>query len=502
MRTQNMARGMALAALLAAAAADHADARNPHCSGGILYVTQAIRDRDKGDRDGYERQIRKAVLELEQCASEDPADAEALSYLGWAYAEVDSAGPAGRAFAAAIAGLTAKGDKKKADLATSNRHSYWVRAFNDGVTFLKNAGDLEPEWKKYEARVVRSGSATPLLYTFEAGVDTTGTAYLALVEYNKAVRAFERASLLKPNDPQTLRNLGSVMAQLGDFQSAEKVLKDGLATAPDDSLLKASFRVLKVSRARSLADAKKFDEAIAGYNDLIKAEPELSEHHLALGEALFARAQSKAGDARKPDFVLAADAYARAAELKPSDADLPFNAALAYQNAGAWGKAEAQWRLAEKLRPDDVEVRASLGAVLAEQKKFVEAIKTVHAAVLLKPDNKTLHRQLGSIYTKAGNNGKGTEELMVYLAMHSGQPAPDPAAAVKGARPESAAGKTLASDGTPDQVITWTADKDTYDTWFYWGKKRAYTFKLGTLVTKSDWSAADLTVTAAAGSGK
>jgi len=501
MRSQYVARGLVLAALLVAAAAERADARNPHCSGGILYVTQAIRDRDKGDRDGYERQIKKAVLELEQCASADPADAEALGYLAWAYAEVDSAGPAGRAFAAAIAGLTAKGDKKKADLWASNRHSYWVRAFNDGVTFLKNASDLEPEWKKYESRVVR-GRSGDMLYTFEPGVDTTGTAYLALIEFNKAVQSFERASLLKPNDPQTLRNLGTAMALLGDFQGAEQVIVGGLSSAPDDSLLKASLRVLRVGQARSLADAKKYDEAIARYNELLKSEPDISEHHLSLGEAYFARAQSKEGDARKPDFRLAGDAYARAGELKPSDPDLPYNAAIAYQNAGAWDKAEVQWRLAEKLRPDDVEVRASLGAVLAEQRKFVEAIKTVHAAVTLKPENKTLHRQLGSIYTKAGNNGKGTEELMVYLAMHSGQPAPDPAAAVKGTRAESAAGKTLASEGTPDQVINWTAEKDSYDTWFYWAKKRAYTFKLGALVTKSDWTAADLTVTAAAGSGK
>jgi tetratricopeptide (TPR) repeat protein len=485
LRFQLLIRGAALALLLVAAWAVRADARNPHCSGGILYVTQAIRDRDKGDKEGYERQIRKAVMELEQGTTEDPGDAEAMGYLAWAYAEVDSACSAGKAFAAAITGLTAKGDKKKADWATGNRHSYWVRAFNDGIEHIRIAQQVYPDYLKKpadEAETTMKGEAEK--------------------HYKDALGALTRASCLKPGDPQTMRNLGSVHAFKGEFKEAEAIFQEGLKAAPADSGLAQSLKAVRSSFARGLVAEKKFDEAIAYFSDQVKAEPTNSENYLSLGEAYFARAQTKEGDARKADFKLAGDAYAKAAELKPTDPDLPFNAALAYQNAGVWDRAEAMWRLASKIRPDDVEILASLGSVLAEQKKYVEAIKVVHGAVLLKPQNKTLHRQLGSVYTKAGNNGKATEELMIYLAMQSAQPAPDPAAAAKTARPETAAGKTLASEGTPEQVITWSAEKDTYDTWFYWAKKRAYTFKVGNLVTRSDWSAADLTVTAAAGTDK
>ena len=482
MRFQHLIRGAALASLLAAAWAVRAEARNPHCSGGILYVTQAIRDRDKGDREGYERQIRKAVVELETCTKEDPNDAEAFGYLGWAYAEVDSAGPAGEAFAKAIADLTAKGDKKKADMAAGNRHSYWVRAFNEGVDHVKTAQTIYPDFTKKPA-------------------DEAETTMKAEAEkhYQQAEAALLRASLLKPGDAQTLRNLGSVYALTGDFKRAEAQFQEGLKVAPADSMLTESLKAVRMGFARSLVTDKKFDQAIAHFTELIKSEPNRPENHISLGEAYFERAQSKEGDARKADFRLAGAAYARGFELKPTDPDLAFNSALAYQNAAAWDKAETMWRAVEKVRPEDVEVRASLGAVLAEQKKYVEAIKTVHAAVLLKPQNKTLHRQLGSVYTKAGNNGKATEELMVYLAMHSAQPVPDAAAAVQSVQPATAAGKTLASEGTPEQVIHWTAENETYDTWFYWGKKRAYTFKGGTLVTKSDWNAADLTVTVPTG---
>ncbi|MEK7824115.1 MAG: tetratricopeptide repeat protein [Candidatus Eisenbacteria bacterium] len=484
MRFDRMALGAGAAVLLAATTAAVALARNPHCSGGILYVTQGMRDKDKGDAESYSRQMNKAVVELEQCTTQDADDFEALGYLGWAYAELDSAGPAGRAFAAAIKGLTAKGDKKKSDWATSNRNSYWARSFNEGINHIQNAQQAYAEFSKPPA-------------------DETETTLKGEAErhYQEALVSLRRASLLKPGDPQTLRNLGSVHAFMEEFQKAEAVFQDGLKQAPGDSSLAYALKAVRVNYARSLVDAKKYDEAIAYFGDLLKSEPNNWDHYLSIGDAYFRRAQGEQGEARSADFKRAGDGYARAGELKPGDADLPFNAALAYQNAGVWDKAEAQWRLAVKLRPDDVEALSSLGVVLAEQKKFDEAIRTLHGAVGLKPQDKNLHRQFGAIYTKAGNNGKATEELMVYLAMQNGQPVADPVAAAKAAREGSAAARTLASDGNPDQVISWVADQDSYETWFYWAKKRAYAFKAGSLVTKSDWSVADTSVPSA-GSGK
>jgi hypothetical protein len=37
----------------------------------------------------------------------------------------------------------------------------------------------------------------------------------------------------------------------------------------------------------------------------------------------------------------------------------------------------------------------------------------------------------------------------------------------------------LASEATPDQVIAWTADQASYESWFYYKKGRAYTFQGG-----------------------
>ena len=75
-----VAAGAAALMLLAGVAS----ARNPHCAGGIQYVVQGLRDREKGNQEDYVREMNKAVQQLEACANEDPADLEAQGYLGWA----------------------------------------------------------------------------------------------------------------------------------------------------------------------------------------------------------------------------------------------------------------------------------------------------------------------------------------------------------------------------------------------------------------------------------
>jgi hypothetical protein len=109
---------MGAAALCILVTAGTAFARNPHCAGGIQYVVNGMKDKDKGNMEDYERQMHKAVHQLEICSSEDAEDFEAIGYLGWAYAEIGNFEKAGEAFNASVEGLTAKGEQLNADLLT------------------------------------------------------------------------------------------------------------------------------------------------------------------------------------------------------------------------------------------------------------------------------------------------------------------------------------------------------------------------------------------------
>jgi len=467
---KSIMRVVLAAAVLGGLLAHTAEARNEHCAGGIQYVVGGLKDKDKGNTDDYLRQMNKAVAQLEQCAKEAPDDYEALAYLGWAYAELDSGAQSGKYFDLAIKGLETKGDKKKVDQWTGNRNSYWVRALNDGITNMKAAQEAYPEYCK-----TPDNDADKTLRE-EAGK-----------RYALAERSMIKASQLRPGEPTTMRNLGSLYVFTCRYQQAVQVFDEGLKAAPGDTNLTAGLRAARESYAQSLVDEKKYDEAQKFYEDLAKTEPKDPNIQLSLADLHFKRAQSLEGDARKPEFKLAGDHYAQAATLRGADADLTFNAALAYQNANEWDKASQSWKRTVELRPEDTDALSSLGSCLVELKRCDEAIAAVNKAVNLKPQNKNLHRQLGAIYTKCGNNAKATESLMLYLAMQNGQPEADAGAAAKAAPAGSAAAKTAASEGTPDQVIKWVADNQKYETWFYWNKKVAYTFSAGTQVSKSDW---------------
>ena len=476
MNVRRIAVGLALVSLASLVAPRASEARNPHCAGGIQYVVGGLRDKGSGNIEDYQRQMGKAIKELSTCATEDTIDYEAIGYLGWAYAEVDSCALAGRWFAYAIAGLTARGDKKKAEIASNNRDSYWINKLNDGVNKISSAQSAYPDYtKKAENDADR---------TLKGEADKY---------YQQAIHSLTCASQMRPGNAQTLRNLGSVYLFMTDFPRAEAIFREGLKFAPEDSALKTALKIARVNYANQLNYEKRYDEAIAYFGDLLKTDAENSDLHSSLANAHLNRAQTLQGDPRKPEFKLAGQSYQRAGELRKDDPDLYFNAAVAYQNAGENALAEAMWRAALKLHPDDTDILSGLAGTLAELGKYPEAVTVLRTAIDLTPKDGKLHRQLGGAYSKANNNPKATEELMIFLALQNGQKAPDAAAAAKAAPAGSEAAKTLAAMGTPEEVYPWEAQGDKYESWFYWAKKQAYHFKSGNLSAKSDWGSSGAT---------
>lgn len=469
MRHRAIVAGAAL--VLAAGLAGTAEARNPNCAGGIQYVVQGMRDKEKGNLEDYKREMLKAVDRLVICAGEDPADFEALGYLGWAYAEIDSACAAGQAFQKAIAGLKDK-EPKKVGLWESNRESYWAKNFNQGVADIQAAQTAYPEFTKKpadEAEEALKAEATN--------------------KYQSAVGALERAGCLKPGDPRTVRNLGTVYALMGDLVKAESVLREGLVAAPNDSDLVSALALVRRNYAGKLLDEKQYDQAIGFYEELLKASPNEPDLHTGLADAYFKRATAGDGDKRKVDYKASADEYSKAAQLKNGEADLFFNAALSYQNAGEYASAESSWREFLKIKPDDTDGLSALGSTLAEQKKLDEAAAVLHKAILLEPKKKNLHMQLGGVYSRADNQPKSYEEMVVYIALQRGTKAEDAATAAKKAPAGSDAAKVLAAQGAPEELYFWSAEGQNYETWFYWTKNVAYTLRAGQQVAKSDWGA-------------
>jgi len=465
-----------LAALsLCGLAASAAEARNPHCAGGIQYVVQGLRDKDKGNTEDYQRQMGKAIDQLSLCATEDPADLEAIGYLGWAYAEVDSAGPAGEAFDKAIAGLSAKGDKKKLDIVVNNRESYWAKAFNEGIKEINNAQAAYENFAKPPAD--------------DAEKELKAQAQKS---YDAALLWLTRAKLLRQGHAGTLRNIATAHALMGDFDKAEATLVNGIQEAAADTAvgtIKETLRQVRANKAGQLLEAKQFDQAIAYYTELAKAEPTNADHLRGLGSALTSRAQTKEAAQRGPDWKASAEAYQKAVALDPKDADLQYMAGQAFSKAGDHATAEGFWRQAVALKPDDLDAVRELSICLSELKKYSEAVTVIGDAIGKHPEEKNLYQAMGTVYNKAGDTKKTTQLYMVFLAMSRGAVKPG-AEAADAAKAGSAAANTKGSLGTPDKAYEWETDGQKLVTWAYFGKKQAYTFEqvsMG-LIQKSDWT--------------
>ena len=458
----------AVAAALTLVLANAAWARNPHCAGGIQYLTLALADKQKGSTEDYQREIQKAVQQLEACASEDPSDFEGSGYLGWAYAEVDSMGPAGKAFQVAIDGLKSKGDKKKVDMFQTNLESYWRTTFNKGI---KSIGDAQALWNPY--------------VNAPSNDEEKKLKADAKLKYEQALAGLNQAASLKPADPTTLRDLGVVHAFMGDYTQAESYFKRGLDVAPGDSLTLVSLKQSRIGHAAQLVREQKFAEAVAYYQDLLKTDPKNGDLWSGLGDAALEQAKTVEGDAKKPIFIVAGEAYGQAARLGGGSFELSYNAAICYQNAGNLAAAEEQWRAALQKRPADRDVLMNLSSVLVDEKKFPDAITAAMTAVSLDPKDKLGFRRLSGVYSKSNDNLRSKQFALAFLALDKGtaSDAPTAASGADGA-------KLVTKMGKPESIVLWEAEGQKYETWFYASKGLAFHFGGGTQQEKTDWSAA------------
>ncbi len=477
MKIRIVAAAALAAGLVAAGLGRVAEARNANCSGGILYVTQSLAAREKQDLPESKKLMMKAVERLNQCAVEDPVDYEAIGYLGWAYAEVDSFRPAGEWFQKSIAGLAAKGDKKKLEMVSDNRKSFYVRELNAGIGLIRDsqgAFDLTTEPKTDDEKAKAAEART---------------------KCDQAVTHLSNALLIvPPTDTMAvaaLKNLGFAYMMSGRDSLALAVYNDAIAKSPNDPSLLQARRALRNDAAGRMVERGDYDAGIRSYEELVKEDPQPTRYG-ALGDAYFERAQHARPDsAGRPDYLRAGVSYQKGSDLDPKEHTLAYNAGLSFYNARDYAKAEPMFRRAATVAPDNPGTAAYFGTSLAAAKKFDEAAQVFSKVLAEHPKEATVHRMLGMAYNFADRGAKVSEEYLVRKALEDGKPLTDVPAAAAG----TAQAKVKEANGAPEQVYQWelkaSGQSQPVDTWFYWNKKKAYHFTSGQLLGQTDWSTID-----------
>lgn len=272
----------------------------------------------------------------------------------------------------------------------------------------------------------------------------------------------QMARALTPEGDAVLVQLAQAAEREDDSQAAI----DYYAKVPVGSTLK---RISELQLALNLADLEKHDESIGHLERLIAGDPDDMRAYLSLGSVY----------AAKDDYRSAAAVYDRAVAriAKPARGDwnMFYQRGIAFERIKEWPKAEADFRKALELfpdqpqvlnylgyswidqginldegldlirkavdqRPDDGFIVDSLGWAYFKLGKIDDAVREMERAVSLKPEDPILNDHLGDVYWYAGRR---REAVFQWNHARDLKPEPDVLATIE---------KKL-KEGLPDQPV-------------------------------------------------
>lgn len=251
---------------------------------------------------------------------------------------------------------------------------------------------------------------------------------LQAMKNNRPLRAEEICRdylLMNPGCADHLRLLGQSLMKQGRLADAEHQLREALSLKPD-------FPMLHEDLGSVLALQGRYEDAIPLFRRAIRLEPRLPLAHKKLGQALTAIGHGEEADEQFEEFfekdpeagVIAVGANhlkaGRKAEAMKAFRDVlrknPENVtamrylAIAYfKEENNPAEAEAWLRRATTIAPDFTAAWMTLGPVLLEMNKHIEAIDCYESAIRTDPTNGHLWAGLANAYAQASYPEKSVE---------------------------------------------------------------------------------------------
>jgi tetratricopeptide (TPR) repeat protein len=239
----------------------------------------------------------------------------------------------------------------------------------------------------------QDGAAEAFL-TMAEGLNTPESGRLAIVYARLAL-------LVRPDLTEAALVAADALAREGQFALATEALDGVAADSP-------WFVTAQIRRAATQRDAGDPDAAIVTLQALAQSHGDQLEVEAALADHL--RMAER--------FPEAAAAYSAAIEIagvppQPVHWGLYYSRAISNERAGEWAKAEADFREALTLQPDQPMVQNYLGYSLVEQQGDLdEALGLIEAAVSGEPDNGYITDSLGWVLYRLGRYDEAVPHML------------------------------------------------------------------------------------------
>ncbi len=172
---------------------------------------------------------------------------------------------------------------------------------------------------------------------------------------------------------------------------------------PPDSF---DYHAAELGRAEVLRQSDKTDAAIEVLQNLAVQQPDLPGVHVALADLL----------RQQEDYAAAVTSYDTAIGLTEADAGsnwfLHYARGISHERLKNWNNAEADFRKALELNPDQPQVLNYLGYSLVERReKLDEALDMIERAVAARPDSGYIVDSLGWVLFRLGRYDEAVDHM-------------------------------------------------------------------------------------------
>jgi protein O-mannosyl-transferase len=217
---------------------------------------------------------------------------------------------------------------------------------------------------------------------------------------DEAIRQYQAALRLGPDDAGPHNYLGAALDKKGQSEEAIRQYHEALRLKPDYALAHNNLGAALDKKGQS-------EEAIRQLQEALRLNPDYAEAHYNLGAALDKKGQSEE----------AIRQYQASLRLKPDYADAHNNLGAALDDQGQSDEAIRQYQAALRLKPDHAEAHNNLGVALGRKGQTDDATRQFQEAVRWKPDYADAHFNLGVAVGRRGEIDEAIRQFQEALRL-------------------------------------------------------------------------------------
>lgn len=231
-----------------------------------------------------------------------------------------------------------------------------------------------------------------------------GEANAAKSNTNEAIKDFDTAAGLQPQNAVPVYNKGVLQEQAGLKSDAETSYRSALAKNPGSVQIQTALGLLLADEGNAAESATLLAQAAPKLTQDAKAAP------------IYARLADQY--AKQKDYANADQARRQSLALNPGDADVRLALADSYMTRRQYVAALAQYDAAAKLRPTDPAIQNERGMAYKSLKQYPKALRAFQQALALDPSSAQVQNNIGVLYELLGNRASAVVAYKKALALN------------------------------------------------------------------------------------